>query len=59
MNREYEEHKSHEDRIAEYEYYIKEQEEEAYSIAYSILCDNIREMVNLIESTVISLKYLK
>jgi hypothetical protein len=55
MNREYEEHKSHEDRIAEYEYYIKEQEEQAYSI----LCDNIREMVNLIESTVISLRYLK
>ena len=55
MNREYEEHKSHEDRIAEYEYYIKEQEEQAYSI----LCDDIREIVSLIESVILCLRYLK
>jgi hypothetical protein len=55
MNREYEEHKSHEDRIAEYEYRIAEQEEQAYSI----LCDDIREIVNLIESVTLCLRYLK
>jgi hypothetical protein len=52
MNREYEEHKSHEDRIAEYEYYMREQEWQAYSI----LCDDIREIVSLIESVIICLR---